>query len=129
MGSMKRIKYRLFTVLYGLVIIVINSTPGDKIPVIHIPNFDKYAHFAIYFGFGFLMLMAVIEHFKASGGIAILISFLIGAGFGALDEFHQYWVPRRIPSFFDFLADISGLTAGIFLMFMLILYKYVKVRL
>ena len=129
MAKIKRIKYRLITLAYSLVILIINSTPGDQIPKINILHFDNFVHFSIYFGLGFLLLMAVIEQWHLGGIKSIFLSLFIGGSFGAFDEFHQYWIPKRIPSFFDFVADISGLLLGILLMFFLILYRYIKVKL
>ena len=126
---MHKIKYRLLTFLYGLIILVVNSIPGDEIPLIRFPYFDKIVHFGIYFGFGFFLLMAVIEHLEISGWRSIGISIFIGTLFGAIDEFHQYVIPRRIPSFYDFSADALGVILGTLFMFILIMLKYIKIRL
>jgi VanZ family protein len=49
-----------------------------------------------------------------SGGARPL--FLIGgAGFAALDEFHQRYVPGREASLWDWTADLAGLAVGFLL--------------
>lgn len=126
---MKRMKYRLITAMYSIIILIITSTPANHIPRIQILHFDKFVHFSIYFVFGFLLLMAVIEQWSPGGFAGIFISLLIGTTFGAIDEFHQFWIVSRVPSFGDFFADLGGLIVGILLMFFMILYRYVRVKL
>lgn len=41
-----------------------------------------------------------------------LIVLLFGLIYAAVDEFHQIFVPYRIPSFADWVADLVGLVVG-----------------
>lgn len=41
-----------------------------------------------------------------------LILLLFGLSYAAVDEFHQMFVPYRIPSIADWIADLIGLVAG-----------------
>jgi len=41
-----------------------------------------------------------------------LIVLMFGLAYAAADEFHQLFVPYRIPSFSDWVADLVGLVAG-----------------
>lgn len=45
-----------------------------------------------------------------------LIVLMFGLAYAAVDEFHQRFVPYRIPSFADWVADLVGLVAGYTLM-------------
>lgn len=71
---------------------------------------DKLEHFAIYFIFGFLVRIT-LSH---SGNLfvhrnAILLTLIVGIGYGALDEIHQMFVPGRSPSIYDLFADAAGI--------------------
>ena len=68
----------------------------------------KSAHFSEYFVFSLLLLRAVRgEHrgWKLRWAIGALA---IAAGYSALDEFHQSFVPSRTASPWDSLLDTSG---------------------
>lgn len=70
---------------------------------------DKLAHLAAYALLGALVLRA------ANGGLgrpvspgAALFSFLLSTAYGASDEWHQSFVPGRVASLEDLLADALG---------------------
>jgi len=129
MKSAASYRYRLLTLVYAVIILILTSTPGDRVPKFTIAHFDKIVHFSIYYIFGVLLLLAVFE-FKPLGSLkSILTALITGLGFGALDEFHQFWIPNRFPDVLDFLADAAGLSLGILSVFLFILLKYIKVRL
>jgi VanZ family protein len=68
----------------------------------------KSAHFMEYFVFGFLLLRAIRgKHrgWRIRWAISVLA---IAAGYSALDEFHQSFVPSRTASPWDSLLDTSG---------------------
>jgi VanZ family protein len=70
---------------------------------------DKTAHVAAYFVFGLLCLRAT------HGGIGplrtgpTLAALALALAYGALDEWHQSWVPGRSPSVLDWVADGVGI--------------------
>ena len=75
---------------------------------------DKWAHMAGY------VLMSVLAVRAAHGGLparvtvrGALIALLITVGYGALDEFHQWFVPGRTADPFDLLADATGGVIGL----------------
>ena len=70
---------------------------------------DKVVHFGVY-----SLLGAALAHAKYHGahGTPHLVMLLIGAAYGATDEWHQSFVPRRDASFGDWLADVAGVSVG-----------------
>ncbi len=70
---------------------------------------DKVIHGALYLVLGLTLSWAGYR-----GGYAIPVSVLIlvGIGYGALDEWHQSFVPGRDPSVGDAVADAIGVLAG-----------------
>ena len=70
---------------------------------------DKEIHGALYLVLGLTLSWAGYR-----GGYAIPVSVLIldGIGYGALDEWHQSFVPGRDSSVGDAVADAIGVLAG-----------------
>ena len=50
----------------------------------------------------------------------VLFSFAFCFVYAALDEIHQYYVPNRCASFFDFGIDSSGVLFGILFAFFIV---------
>jgi len=70
---------------------------------------DKTAHLMAY------LLLGVLAVRAAGGGLPCrvtasiaLLAFLITSGYGAFDEFHQWFVPGRSADVADWLADSTG---------------------
>ncbi len=80
------------------------------------PNFrgaDKIAHFCFYGMMGFLFVLWRREIGK--GAVAAVIwAAIFAALLGAVDEFHQQWIPGRSMDLLDWAADFLGGTAGSF---------------
>ena len=71
----------------------------------------KTAHFAEYMAVGFLSYGTAVLWSRRLGKwfLTVLCQLFIS---GALDEFHQYWVPGRHASVRDVLIDTAGGLAG-----------------
>jgi len=80
-------------------------------PLAKIPFGDKLAHGIEYLIFGLLALKAFVP--KNKKGIVVML--LISLGYAISDEVHQIFVPTRIPSFFDWLADSMGIFGSLLL--------------
>jgi len=95
--------------LYYVAILSISALPASRIKkvnsVIPLPN-DKIMHLAVYTGFGFVL--ASLPYPSAAIGMA-------GSALGALDEQSQRLSPGRDVSVRDWIADVLGLSLGIFL--------------
>ena len=68
----------------------------------------KAAHFAEYFLFGFFLLCAIRGEHRGWRIRWAIVALAIAAGYSALDEFHQSFVPSRTASPWDSLLDTSG---------------------
>jgi VanZ family protein len=69
---------------------------------------DKVVHFLLYVTLGALLAWA--RHVGGRGVHVALI--LAGVAYGALDEWHQSFVPGRSPDLEDWFADAAGVVAG-----------------
>lgn len=104
--------YWLPVVLYCLAIFVQSSFPSQVRPS-GIPMADKLLHMSGY------ALLAVLV-FRASAGTrpeaplsrAWVWSVLFASIYGALDEFHQSFVPSRSADAADILSDTAGALLG-----------------
>ena len=88
---------------------LITSIPGNAIPRQQTP-YDKVAHFTLYGLFAVLLtrdMAQVTDLWRAT-----LLAIAIAVIFGAADEWHQRFVPRRNPELADVRADALGAAGG-----------------
>jgi len=81
------------------------STGGIEIP-------DKVAHFGAWAVLGALLWFAFAPLGVARAGA---LAFAVAALYGASDELHQSFVPRRSADVADWLADVAGSAAALIL--------------
>lgn len=103
------VRYQLPVILWAASIFVLSGM--QTLPVSRTPlGLDKVAHFVLFFvlcGLGWRAFF----HQSASPALkrrALLFAFLLTVAYGALDEFHQYFVPSRTPDVWDLAADAFG---------------------
>jgi VanZ family protein len=75
------------------------------------PWADKIAHFGFYGVAGFLFVLWRRE-IGAGAAVAVVWAAIFAALLGAVDEFHQQWIPGRSMDLLDWVADFGGGTAG-----------------
>ena len=106
-----RIGLWLPPLLWAAFILVLTSIPGAHLPRIPIQGVDKVVHLSCYAVLARLTFPAV----AASNGAvraAVLVMVAI-AVFGALDEWHQQFIPGRSMDLFDWFADSLGGSLGL----------------
>jgi len=104
---------RLYLVLLAgwvLLILILTSVPNPDFGP-SFPGSDKVAHFGFYGVSGFLCALWRREAGWGSGSSALCAALFV-ALLGAVDEFHQQWIPGRSMEMLDWVADFSGGTAG-----------------
>ena len=97
----------------------LSHIPGDSIHVPPLPLADKLIHFTAYAVLGFLLqargLITNRMYKMVEASSPPRPGILIGILHGILDEIHQLYVPLREFSYFDMLANVLGVLAGIYL--------------
>ncbi len=135
-GSRKFVVYLALTALYAALIFYISSQShlpqvasemGDLLHKIlgiigiryfHTFEFvlkhpDKLGHFIAFFIFGILLRLTTSHsRYPSIRDNAMLVTLMIGIGYGALDEVHQMFVLYRSPSIYDFVADATGIVCS-----------------
>ena len=103
--------------LYAGLIFWLSSFSHPRVPAFRLS--DKVYHVILYSVFGFLFIRAFQPMEKAWGRARVLLTACLGALiYGAIDEFHQYFVPRRSADWSDLVADgLAGLLGGIFFLY------------
>ena len=98
----------LYILFVGWVVLV---TIGSLFPATSFPswvdlgwNRDKVAHFIAYFFTALLFYLAFRTRFKRTD----IYAMLFAAGYGAILELAQLFVPGRTCSFGDLVANLSG---------------------
>jgi VanZ family protein len=109
------IKKNIFSLLVALIIMYLSlasSHTFDKIPLINIPNIDKFVHFAMFFG---LMSVIIFENrSKIKRPFYLFMTGLIPLFYGILMEVLQSTLTTtRTGSFYDAMADGTGILASI----------------
>ena len=105
MMARKRI-YLSALIAWVALTLALTSVPNPEISV-SLPYADKAAHFFFYGVMGFLCAMWRRES-GAGVPAATMAGVLFATGVGALDEFHQAWIPGRSMELLDWIADAAG---------------------
>ena len=92
------------SVVWGIAILAVSSLPDLDIGVPWFPGCDKIMHFIEY------SILGVGLRYWSGGRRPLFLAG--GAGFAALDEFHQAYIPGRQASVLDWLADLIGVAVG-----------------
>lgn len=105
------------------VIFWLSSLSGDEVPLPDFQFSDKLAHFAAYAALGLAIAGRRSLGRRLARGPASVpaeedFAFdrrgaWIGMLYGLSDEVHQLFVPLRLFSWWDFVADALGVAAGI----------------
>jgi VanZ family protein len=100
-------------ILWGVLILALTSLPGASVPSIPpVPHIDKLAHAGLYLVFGALVARAAGEGRALGAGHAAIVMLGVIA-FGAVDEWHQLFIPSRTGSWSDLGADTLGACIGV----------------
>lgn len=89
-------------VLWMAVIFSLSSLPGSAVP----GNYGSFGHFVLYFVLGALYFLAL----PASGRpwTTFVLAIALASAYGITDEFHQSFVPGRMPEVMDWAVDTVG---------------------
>ena len=102
----------LLAVLWTLLILAACTIPGKDIPSINIVSFDKFAHFGIFAGLGWLWMWA-LQGTLTSRMKRVLV---FGITYAIFTEIYQGLLPfEREPDPLDALANIAGLVTAVVL--------------
>ena len=102
-------RYWLPVFVYLGVVQFLGAQPDLQVPMLF-PNVDKVVHVLEYLGIGVLLARAIRATFRVPVPIrTALMAVGVGLCMGAADEFIQSFVPGRMSSVNDLLADGTGL--------------------
>jgi VanZ family protein len=104
--------YLAMLAVWVVVTLTLTSIPNPEFGPTF-PGADKVAHFGFYGAAGFLFVLWRMESGKGAA-VAVLCAVFFAALLGAVDEFHQQWIPGRSMEFFDWVADFTGGSTGAF---------------
>jgi VanZ family protein len=105
------------TVAYLALIYAVSSVPGQDL---HSPTSDKVMHFLEYSLLGALLMFSFAGFVETRiTTVHASTAWFFGALYAFSDEFHQSFVPNRDASFYDWLADVTGLAIALFIVYRL----------
>ena len=121
----KRILSSLPVILWMIFIFFLSSK--ENLPDLNkfILNFDKIAHFIVYFVLGiFLQVFLIINFDLKRKQFYYIFIIAVGFTFALSDEYHQIFVPNRKPDLYDLIFNFLGIIFSIF--FIKIIKKNLK---
>jgi VanZ family protein len=103
-----------FALAWMALIFAGSSVPVEVATTQPLIPFDKMAHFGEYSVLVFLFVGVARRHVRGGriGPLLVGACIVLGALYGASDEFHQRYTPGRDPALDDLAADVIGSTAG-----------------
>ena len=110
---MKKILFSTPAVLYYAFIFYLSSRSYDiKIDILFL---DKVIHLVEFAFLGLLLSLGYFMSLKSSLTVKALLTICSGILLGGLDEFHQYFIPRRSIELLDVISDAIGILIGLLL--------------
>jgi VanZ family protein len=109
--------YWLGVAIYAVGIFILSSLSAPPSPpgTEGSASFPVFAHFLIYAVFSALILIALENSTRPRLVLnAPAITMIIASVYGALDEYHQHFVPGRTMTTEDFLIDCLGSVSTMF---------------
>lgn len=95
--------------VWAVIILVLTSIPGARIPHVPLAQVDKLVHVMMYGFLGWLSVRAAGVPAGVRRAAAVIAAISL---FGAADEFHQQFIPGRSMELFDWVADTVGAACG-----------------
>ncbi len=97
-------------IVWAVALFAQSSIPGGNFPGFGIFKYDKVFHAVFYIVLAWATHRALVwqTRFPFFARHHYLFTFIVVAIYGATDEVHQYFVPQRSASLFDWFADCLG---------------------
>ncbi len=100
-------------IVFSLFVIITFLSLSPKVPVPSVLRWqDKLEHIMAFVVLGIFLCRSFNPNTEFSMADRIILSMLILAAYGSLNEFLQGLVPNRDPSLLDLMADIFGAFLG-----------------
>ena len=104
---------RVPAILVALLILYLSSRSTLPMPLPPLLGADKLAHFAAFAVLSFFACFWISAESWSRRPLFFFFAVVIAVSlYGVLDEFHQSFVPNRIPSAADWVADTLGAAFG-----------------
>ena len=103
---MRRVQPWLPALAWAALIFAFSAQP--TLPVDLELGTDKLAHLLAY-----AVLGALLAHGQTRSGWPAIAACALGLAYGASDEWHQSFVPGRSVDLADWIADATGVVAGV----------------
>lgn len=100
--------------LWATFVLAVTSVPGRELAAVgryDFPGADKAVHATLYAVLGLLAARASADQkiaWRSAAGVLVGVML-----FGAVDEWHQRFIPGRAPSVYDWMADSVGAATGV----------------
>ncbi len=117
---LKKYYKSLFSLLLIFIFCFLPGKTADRVQFINIPNFDKFAHFGMFFLFSFFLSRDLKNNLSLQKKqilfIVISLSLIIG---GSIEIIQHFLIPERSGDWYDVSADLAG-SLSLVILFILI---------
>jgi VanZ family protein len=109
MNGTKTKRFVLWAMAIGWMAVIfgLSSLHGSSVP----SRFSTLAHFGVYAVLGALYVFALRAPERRWP--AAILAVILASLYGVTDEFHQSFVPGRVPDPVDWLVDTAGALTGV----------------
>ncbi len=113
-GLMKAFVFMGLLSLWVGILFVLSHMSGKTLDDLGFDLWDKAAHFCAYVPVGFLTAGYLVSRAGRPRGrlTRMLVLFAVAVVLATFDEIHQYFVPGRMSSVLDVVADVLGACLG-----------------
>ena len=103
-----------FPLLFWIFLIfALSSIPNISPDGIKLPKgSDKVIHYLEYSVLALLFYRGLVYGNRSISDLIAVVVIIAGSGIALMDEFYQSFIPGRDSSFFDLIADFSGIITG-----------------
>jgi VanZ family protein len=107
-------------IIYWIILLTATSLPGKDVPDFHVS--DKIEHFSAYCILTIFLTFTVLlqNKYKFLKRHAFILTWVMVAIYGALDELHQLYIPGRSCDILDWTADASAAFFGVLIVYFIV---------
>ena len=113
------------TILVCTLVLILSVINTGVLPKTDVPSVDKIVHIVMYFVVAVVLMLNQTFYLRERiTKQQLYFAFLFSVGFGTLMEVIQSFIPWRLGSVYDFIANTLGVLLAIVIILLITHFKY-----